>query len=156
MAGPLPRHEWSIGMSKTQQQQGATARTAISAGNIIGRALPLKAALLALLVAAPGIKADAPAVRLTQEPVVFQLSPDQFRIAFGIDGAACVEGCAGSIRYRVDWQAEDGRSGSGTHSVRYTIPRGALRTIAVDYPQLGSAEAVRGARVVGVSVEGIQ
>ena len=79
------------------------------------------AALSAVAVAAP----PAPrSVSLTQEPLIMRLNKDEFRIAFGINGEACdLNGCSGTIRYRVDLWGEQELPPEGVLSQLGCVPR---------------------------------
>jgi len=107
---------------------------------------------------AGGIAAPASerAASVTQDPLVMRLGKDEFRIAFGIDaGRLGSKGGNGVIRYRVDWKAEDGTTRSEIKRVKFTVPAGAGRTIAVDHQYLDTAEGKQTTEVVRVSVEKI-
>jgi hypothetical protein len=95
------------------------------------------------------------AVMLTGDPVVMRLSKDEFRIAFGIEGRSCKQGCNGSVRYRVDWKASDGTARTERKEVHYTVSPGTARTIAVDRQYLDTAEGAHTVDIVNVKVDTI-
>ena len=95
------------------------------------------------------------AVMLTGDPVVMRLSKDEFRIAFGIEGRSCKQGCNGSVRYRVNWKASDGTARTERKEVHYTVSPGAARTIAVDRQYLDTAEGAHTVDIVNVKVDTI-
>jgi hypothetical protein len=96
------------------------------------------------------------AALLTGDPVVMRLNKDEFRIVFGIEARSCVpHGCNGSVRYRIDWKATDGTTGSEQKEVDYTVSPDAARTIAVDRQYLDTAEGAHTVDVVKVSVDSI-
>jgi hypothetical protein len=95
------------------------------------------------------------AVMLTGNPVVMRLSKDEFRIAFGIEGRSCKQGCNGSVRYRVDWKTSDGTARTERKEVHYTVSPGAARTIAVDRQYLDTAEGAHTVDIVNVKVDTI-
>jgi hypothetical protein len=95
------------------------------------------------------------AVMLTGDPVVMRLSKDEFRIAFGIEGRSCKQGCNGSVRYRVNWKASDGTARTERKEVQYTVAPGAARTIAVDRQYLDTAEGAHTVDIVDVKVDTI-
>ena len=95
------------------------------------------------------------AVMLTGDPVVMRLSKDEFRIAFGLEGRSCKQGCNGSVRYRVDWKASDGTFRTERKEVHYTVSPGAARTIAVDRQYLDTAEGAHTVDIVNVKVDTI-
>jgi hypothetical protein len=96
------------------------------------------------------------AVVLTHDPLIMRLSKDEFRIAFGINGARCGErGCSGQIRYRVDWQTPDGTTRSEIRHVHYTVSPSVSRTIAVDRQYFDTAEGQHTTEVLKVSVDAI-
>jgi hypothetical protein len=104
--------------------------------------------------------AEAPAaarpVSLSQEPLVMRLSKDEFRIAFGIEAVrGAPNGCAGVIRYRVDWRTEDGTRRSELRQVSYRVSPLANRAITVDRQYFDTAEGQHTTDVVKVSVERI-
>lgn len=121
--------------------------------------------LKSLLVAACAIPAltvaatNHPATRsvsLSQDPVVMRLSKDEFRIAFGIDAARYAtsdRGCAGVIRYRVDWKAEDGTARSEIKHVSYVVVPRSSRALTVDRQYFDTAEGAHTTNVVKVSVD---
>jgi hypothetical protein len=95
-------------------------------------------------------------VVLTQDPLIMRLSKDEFRIAFGINGARCgVQGCSGLIRYRVDWKTPDGTTRSEIRHVHYTVSPSASRTIAVDRQYFDTAEGQHTTDVLKVSIDAI-
>jgi hypothetical protein len=95
------------------------------------------------------------AVMLTGDPVVMRLSKDEFRIAFGIEGRSCKQGCNGSVRYRVGWKASDGTARTERKEVHYTVSPGTARTIAVDRQYLDTAEGAHTVDIVNVKVDTI-
>ncbi|HZX90226.1 MAG TPA: hypothetical protein VFE67_06260 [Rudaea sp.] len=120
-----------------------------------------KLSTLALaLVALPFCSAfAAPAtcgVALTQDPLVMRVGKDEFRIAFGLDAAACREsGCSGSIRYDATWQTDDGQQSTERKTVAFDIPAGAERSLSVDRHYFDTAEAQHMTQIVGVAVDRI-
>ena len=95
-------------------------------------------------------------VSLTQDPLVMRLGKDEFRIAFGLDGAACQgSGCNGTISYDTTWQDENGNRTTERHSVSYAIPNGAQRSLSVDRNYFDDGEAQHTTDVVSVSVDKI-
>jgi hypothetical protein len=95
-------------------------------------------------------------VSLTQQPLVMRLSKDEFRIAFGINAERGAPfGCNGVIRYRVDWQTEDGVKRSEIRRVNYTVSPRASRAITVDRQYFDTAEGQHTTEVVKVSVDKI-
>jgi hypothetical protein len=115
--------------------------------------------LLFIGLAASGASRALPsgsAVSLTESPLVMRVDKDEFRIAFGIDGQACGRnGCAGSIRYRVEWKTAQGMKRSEIKQVGYTVPPLAGRTIAVDRLYLDTAEGAHTTEVLKVTVDRI-
>jgi hypothetical protein len=100
--------------------------------------------------------ASESSVSLTQEPLVMRLSKDEFRIAFGINAArGAPHGCNGVIRYRVDWQTEDGIRRSEVKLVNYTVLPQANRAITVDRQYFDTAEGQHKTDVLKVSVDRI-
>lgn len=95
------------------------------------------------------------AVTLVGQPLVMRLNKDEFRIAFGVEGKQCTDGCSGSIRYRVSWRAADGTARSEARSVSYNISPSAPRSIAVDRQYLDTAEGAQTTDVTEVSVDRI-
>ena len=95
------------------------------------------------------------AVMLTGDPVVMRLSKDEFRIAFGLEGRSCKQGCNGSVRYRVGWKASDGTARTERKEVHYTVSPGTARTIAVDRQYLDTAEGAHTVDIVNVKVDTI-
>ena len=119
----------------------------------------LSSLLLVLFVLPLGSATAAPAmcgVGLTQDPLVMRVGKDEFRIAFGLDAAACREsGCSGSIRYNATWQTDDGQQSTERKTVAFDIPAGAERSLSVDRHYFDTAEAQHTTNVVGVDVEQI-
>ena len=113
--------------------------------------------LIALTLSSGAVVASpsARSISLTQEPLVMRLNKDEFRIAFGIKGEHCANGCSGMIRYRVDWKTQDGATRSETRHVQYTVPPRAGRTIAVDRQYFDTAEGKHTTDVVKVHVDAI-
>jgi hypothetical protein len=116
--------------------------------------------MTALALAAGGSSAlaepDANAVLLRGDPLVMRLSKDEFRIVFGLEARTCMPvGCKGSVRYRVDWRANDGTARSELRQVSYTVSPDSARTIAVDRQFLDTAEGAHTVDVLKVSVDGI-
>lgn len=120
--------------------------------NIIAFALALAALPCASAVAAD----DSCKVSLTQDPLVMRVGKDEFRIAFGLDGASCKDsGCSGVIKYNTTWEAEDGTRSTEQKSVSFEIPNGAQRSLSVDRSYFDNGEARHTTQVVGVSVDRI-
>lgn len=96
-------------------------------------------------------------VSLTQDPLVMRLGKDEFRIAFGLDGATCKDGggCSGVIKYNTTWETEDGLRSTEQKSVSFTIPEGAQRSLSVDRNYFDTAEAQHTTKVVSVDVDQI-
>jgi len=116
----------------------------------------IAAAMLALATGAAATGAARRSVSLAGDPLVMRLDKDEFRIAFGINGAQCLPGgCSGLIRYRVQWRATDGTARSELKQVSYTVSPEAGRTIAVDRQYLDTAEGAHTVDVVNVSVDTI-
>jgi hypothetical protein len=115
--------------------------------------------LLIGALAAGTAGAAAPAKRsvsLVGAPFVMRLNIDEFRIAFGIDGEACMPGgCSGLIHYRVDWKTADGTARSESRRVSYKVSPQSGRTIAVDRQYLDTAEGAHTTDVTKVSVQRI-
>jgi hypothetical protein len=115
--------------------------------------------LLALSVLPFGSVFATPAtcsVSLTQDPLVMRVGKDEFRIAFGLDAAACREsGCSGSIRYDATWQTDDGQQSTERKTVAFDIPAGAERSLSVDRHYFDTAEAQHTTQIVGVAVDQI-
>jgi hypothetical protein len=115
--------------------------------------------LLIGALAAGTAGAAAPAKRsvsLVGAPFVMRLNSDEFRIAFGIDGEACMPGgCSGLIHYRVDWKTADGTARSESRRVSYKVSPQSGRTIAVDRQYLDTAEGAHTTDVTKVSVQRI-
>lgn len=113
----------------------------------------------ALAAGTAGAAAEAPArhsVSLVGAPFVMRLNSDEFRIAFGIDGKACMPvGCSGLIHYRVHWKTADGTARSESRRVSYKVSPQSGRTIAVDRQYLDTAEGAHTTDVMKVSVERI-
>ena len=100
----------------------------------------------------------AHSVSLVQQPVVMRLSKDEFRIAFGLDAASCASserGCSGTIRYRVDWKADDGTLRSEVKRVNYALLPQSSRGLTVDRQYFDTAEGAHHTEVVRVSVAAI-
>jgi hypothetical protein len=117
--------------------------------------------LFAALVALPlGSAFAAPgtcSVSLTQDPLVMRIGKDEFRIAFGLDAAACREsGCSGSIRYNATWATDDGQQSTEQKTVAFDIPAGAERSLSVDRHYFDTAEAQHTTNIVGVDVQQIR
>ncbi len=112
-------------------------------------------AMLTVSAAAGAAPPSARSVSLTQEPLIMRLNKDEFRIAFGINGEHCANGCSGTIRYRVDWKTADGTTRSETKHVRYIISPLASRTIAVDRQYFDTAEGQHTTDIVKVRVDAI-
>ena len=112
---------------------------------------------LAALPCAGAVAADnVCGVSLTQDPLVMRVGKDEFRIAFGLDGAACKDsGCSGVIRYNTTWEAEDGTRNTEQKSVSFEIPNGAARSLSVDRSYFDNGEARHTTKVVDVSVDQI-
>ena len=92
-------------------------------------------------------------VTLNQDPLVMRLGKDEFRIAFGLDAATCMDaGCTGLIKYKATWQAEDGTHNSEQKSVGFRIPSGAERSLTVDRSYFDNGEAQHTTEIVGVEV----
>jgi hypothetical protein len=112
-------------------------------------------ALLGALMMAPA-SADAAGPQraiLRQEPLVFRIHDDEFRIAFGLKADGCLaHGCAGTIRYRVEWQTEDGKHFSEMKRVSYSVPPKVDSVIAVDRQYFDTAEGAHKTDIVKVTV----
>ena len=119
----------------------------------------LSAFALVTLGASTFAAAAAPAncsVSLTNEPVVMRLDKDEFRIVFGVTGGHCAnDGCSGAIHYQAAWKTEDGFTSTDNKVLRYTVPRGASRTIAVDRHYFDTAEGQHTTDIVKVSVDDV-
>jgi len=116
----------------------------------------LPAFVLATLALIGTASAAGRPVSLSQQPLVMRLSKDEFRIAFGITAApGAGVGCDGAIRYRVDWQAEDGLLRSENRLVSYSVAPQSNRTIAVDRQYFDTAEGKHTTEVVRVRVDSI-
>jgi hypothetical protein len=115
--------------------------------------------VIAAVSLAPGAGLASAAERpvtLTQEPLVMRLSKDEFRIAFGINAErGASHGCNGVIRYRVDWQTEDGTSRTEKRLVNYAVSPLASRAITVDRQYFDTAEGQHTTHIVKVSVDRI-
>jgi hypothetical protein len=111
--------------------------------------------VLACTLSPAGQAAPAVRARLTQAPLVMRLSPDEFRIAFGIAAPGCAAGCSGVIRYRVDWRTEDGATLSEVKRVGYSVVPHSSRTITVDRQFFDTAEGAHRVEVVKVRVASI-
>jgi hypothetical protein len=112
-------------------------------------------ALVSLSAAGVASAAGLP-VSLTQDPLVMRLSKDEFRIVFGINAKhSAGRGCHGVIRYRVDWQTEDGAIRSETRLVSYSVSPSASRAITVDRQYFDTAEGQHTTDIVKVSVNRI-
>ena len=120
----------------------------------MNRFAPLIATLFAALPAAGfAVEPNACKVALTQDPLVMRIGKDEFRIAFGLDGAGCRgSGCSGLIKYRTTWQAEDGTRNTEDKTVRYEIPEDAERSLTVDRSYFDEGEAQHTVEVVNVDV----
>lgn len=103
---------------------------------------------------AAGTQASAaPAVSLTQSPLVMRMGKDEFRIAFGIKSVGCApNGCHGVIRYRVNWKAEDGTISGGIREVGYRVLPHTAQSITVDRQYFDTAEGAHTTDVVEVTV----
>ena len=121
------------------------------------RSIKLSSLVFALLAVPIGaIAAPTCSVSLTQDPLPMRIGKDEFRIAFGLDGASCAEnGCSGSISYKATWQTEDGKQSTELKSVGFTIPNGAKRSISVDRHYFDTAEAKHTTQIVAVDVDRI-
>jgi hypothetical protein len=96
-------------------------------------------------------------VNLTQDPLVMRIGKDEFRIAFGLDAAACKDsGCSGSISYDTTWETEDGQRSTERKTVAFNIPDGAERSLSVDRSYFDTAEAQHTTKVVKVDVSQIR
>jgi hypothetical protein len=118
------------------------------------------AAMAMALAATPFASAFAEtgtcSVSLTQDPLVMRVGKDEFRIAFGLDGASCKDsGCSGVIKYNTTWETEDGTRNTEQKSVSFNIPNGAERSISVDRHYFDTAEAQHTTQVVSVNVDQI-
>jgi hypothetical protein len=93
---------------------------------------------------------------LAERPLVMRLSKDEFRIAFGLSARGCASsGCSGVIRYRVDWQSEDGVRRSELRRVSYSVPPHYSRAMTVDRQFFDTAEGAHTIAIVKVTVDGI-
>ena len=119
----------------------------------------LSGLVLALMTLPAAQAFSAPAactVSLTQEPLVMRVGKDEFRIAFGVEGASCNDtGCAGSIQYKATWQTEQGTQVVDRKTLDFSIPSGAKRSISVDRHYFDTSEAGHTTQVVHVDVDGI-
>jgi len=110
--------------------------------------------LILIAVVDSATAASAPLISLTQSPLVMRLSKDEFRIAFGINGARCsANGCHGLIRYRVQWKTDDGVTRSEVKRVDYTVLAHTARSIVVDRQHFDTAEAQHTTEIVAVNVD---
>jgi hypothetical protein len=109
----------------------------------------------AIVRAVPALKAAAPAVSLTQLPLVMRVGKDEFRVAFGIKSVGCAAtGCHGVVRYRVQWRADDGTTRFDIREVDFAVaPNSADRTITVDRQYFDTAEGAHTTDVVQVTVD---
>ncbi len=95
-------------------------------------------------------------VSLAQEPVVMRLGKDEFRIAFGLNGAQCLQsGCNGTIDYRAEWKTEDGAKRIESKQLTYAIPDGTQRSIVVDRHYFDTSEGKHTTDLTQVSVEAV-
>jgi hypothetical protein len=97
--------------------------------------------------------AAACSVSVNEQPVVMRIGKDEFRIAFGVNGDACQNGCAGTIRYQAAWRTDDGVTNVDRKQLSYSIPDGATRSIAVDRHFFDTAEGKHTTDIVHVSVD---
>ena len=111
-------------------------------------------ALAAMPLASAFAETGTCSVSLTQDPLVMRVGKDEFRIAFGLDGASCA-GCSGVIKYNTTWETEDGTRSTEQKSVTFNIPDGAERSISVDRHYFDTAEAQHTTQVVSVNVDQI-
>jgi hypothetical protein len=112
--------------------------------------------LLVLSMSTAAVSSPAEhSVSLTQDPLVMRLNKDEFRIAFGINGERCANGCSGTIHYRVEWKTRDGASRSESKHVDFTVLPAAGRTITVDRQYLDTAEGQNTTEVLKVHVDAI-
>src|SRR5579863_8083369 len=101
--------------------------------------------------AVPAAVPPARSAALTHDPLVMRLDKDEFRIVFGISARDCLSrGCSGVIRYRVEWQTEDGALITDVKRVAYSVPAHAARTITVDRQFFDTAEGAHTTQVVSV------
>jgi hypothetical protein len=102
---------------------------------------------------------SACSVALTQDPLVQPIGIDEFRVAFGLDGAQCAaNGCHGDVTYRVQWQGDRGHRGAEQRTVAFSIPAGTQRSLTVDRQYFHAAETseiidVTETRVSAISCE---
>ncbi|HKE49114.1 MAG TPA: hypothetical protein VKB52_13700 [Rhodanobacteraceae bacterium] len=119
----------------------------------------MKAPLFALALVLPAAAESAAvpcAVSVTGDPLVIRMGKDEFRIAFGVTADACdTAGCAGAIRYKAAWRADDGTDGIDEKVLRYDIPSGARRSIAVDRHYFDSREGGHTTDLVEVAIEDV-
>ena len=117
-------------------------------------ALPVCLLALSAAVSVAAASASEPLVSLNHDPLVMRLSKDEFRIAFGINGARCADnGCHGFIRYRVEWKTEDGVSRSEVKRVEYTVLAHTGGSVAVDRQYFDTAEGQHTTQIVAVNVD---
>jgi len=125
------------------------------------RTKSIKSALCAIAAAAVTARAGVARaaehpVSLVQAPLVMRLSKDEFRIAFGLNaGRIADRGCAGVVRYHVDWKTEDGTSRSERRQVNYSVAPRSSRSITVDRQYFDTGEGQHTTEIVRVSVERI-
>ncbi len=118
----------------------------------------LSLSLAALVCVAAGAASAGTAghtASVTHDPLVMRVSNDEFRIAFGVHGEGCADGCNGVIRYRVDWKSADGKTRTETRRVAYVVSARAPRTIAVDRQYFHSGEGRDTTEIVKVKVDAI-
>ena len=119
--------------------------------------MSLMFAMAALPAAGAHAAPDTCSVNLTQDPLVMRVGKDEFRIAFGLDAAACKDsGCSGSISYNTTWETEDGQRSTEQKTVAFNIPDGAERSLSVDRSYFDTAEAKHTTKVVNVDVSEIR
>lgn len=113
--------------------------------------------ILAMLPLGGALAAPAAcSVAVDNDPVVIRMNKDEFRIAFGVTGEQCREaGCSGAIRYHAAWRTEDGAEATDSKLLRYEIPSGANRSIAVDRHYFDTSEGKHTTDVVDVRVEDV-
>lgn len=125
------------------------------------RTKSIKTALCAIAAAAVTARAGAARaaehpVSLAQQPLVMRLSKDEFRIVFGlIAGRVADRGCAGVVRYHVDWKTDDGTTRSELRQVNYSIAPRSDRSITVDRQYFDTGEGQHTSEILRVSVERI-
>ncbi len=120
----------------------------------------MKLLLLCILAGATlgarGAQPQVHPISLSQSPLVMRLSKDEFRIAFGINGAQCAaSGCHGLIQYRVHWRTEQGPVRSELKQVSYSVAPRSARSITVDRQYFDTAEGEHTTEIVNVSVDTI-